>query len=101
MNPRGPKENRIATEMVNGGEISGSRVAASSAVSRRGLKAARALVKANRKASTVPPAPTSRASSRLLAKARWLLGSTAMVSKGVSVSAPSSVNTRASRHASG
>ena len=74
MRPRGPNEKIIAMAVVKGGETSGSNTAASIAVSSERGSRPRAAVNANRKPITVPPMPTSSASSRLFQNARiWCL----------------------------
>jgi hypothetical protein len=77
-------------EVVNGGEISGSRVAASIRWVQAGRKCARDTVKANRKPSAVPRRPTSKPSRRLLRKALRWLGLARMARRGEIVRRPSS-----------
>ena len=60
----------IEIALVNGGEISGSRVTASSAAIATGRSLQRAAANANRKPSVVPAVATIAASSRLFQKAR-------------------------------
>jgi len=77
-------------EVVNGGEISGSKVAASIRRVHAGRKRARDTVKANRKPSAVPIRPTSKPNRRLLRNALRWLGLARMARSGASVRRPSS-----------
>jgi len=92
--PRGPNENTKAIEVVNGGEISGSRVAMSSSRIQNFGAVVRSTVKANTKPRIVPQMPTSVASSRLLPKARRLLLLWIAAISGASVKPASSLSAR-------
>ena len=80
-----------AIEVVNGGEISGSRVIASMTRTQPADRFARLTVKANRKPSAVPMMPTSVPSSSELRNARCVLGFCSTLSSGPSAGRPSSM----------
>ena len=92
MSPRGPKEKMNAIEVVNGGEMSGSKVIASITRTQAGLRFARLTVKAKRKPSAVPMTPTKVPSSSELTKARCVPGFCRTSSTGWSAGRPSSTN---------
>ena len=92
--PRGPNENTIAIEVVNGGEISGRNVARSISQRNDAASLTRSTVNANTKPIAVPANPTSAASSRLLRSARRLFGDFSAPVKAPSESPPSSNTAR-------
>src|SRR5260370_21564813 len=99
--PSAPKEKIIAIAVVNGGEISGRSVVASSTATHARGRFARAAVKAKRKPSPVPASPTSVPRRRLLPRARRLFGSRRIATSGPSAGRPPSRNTRPSSAPSG
>src|SRR5712664_3571167 len=78
----------MAIAVVNGGEISGSSVVASSTATHARDRFARAAVKAKRKPSPVPASPTSVPRRRLLPRARRLFGSRRIATSGPSAGRP-------------
>src|SRR6185437_9328274 len=101
MRPRGPNEKIIAIAVVNGGDTSGSRTAASSAVSSDRLSRPRDAVNANRNPISVPPTPTPSPSSRLFRNALIWFRSVSTSAMPAVVKRPWSNSTRASSVASG
>ena len=90
MRPRGPNEKMKEIEVVNGGEMSGSKVAASMRRTHLGRKCPRTTVNANRKPSTVPTRPTRAPKSKLFRKAARVLGLPRMWKSKARVGRPSS-----------
>src|SRR5262252_8305276 len=90
MRPRGPNEKMKEIEVVNGGEMSGSRVAASMRRTHLERRLPRATVKANRNPSAVPKRPTRDPNRRLFIKAARWLGLARMAKSGARLRRPSS-----------